>query len=274
MKDDHKRTFQDLLKEHHVDELLEGETVEEIPLDAVVPNPFQPRRVFKPETIDELAMSIKEHGVFQPILVKKVHEGYMIVSGERRFRATKKVGLKTIPAIVRQYDASKVAEIALAENLQRENLTPIEEAEAYQAVMRRLGLNQNQIAQKIGKSRSHVTNILGLLNLPMAVQDMLLDGRLDMGHARALSKLSDPKRTVDLAKKTIEKSLSVRQVEELTSTEQKTRTIIQKKTHPHIKEEQYLSLVLGVPVTIDHSKITINYKNVDLDEMIERIKGK
>ncbi|MCF7931819.1 MAG: ParB/RepB/Spo0J family partition protein [Acholeplasmataceae bacterium] len=274
MKDDHKRTFQDLLKEHHVDELLEGETVDEIPLDAIVPNPFQPRRVFKPETIDELAMSIKEHGVFQPILVKKVHEGYMIVSGERRFRATKKVGLKTIPAIVRQYDAAKVAEIALAENLQRENLTPIEEAEAYQAVMRRLGLNQNQIAQKIGKSRSHVTNILGLLNLPMAVQDMLLDGRLDMGHARALSKLSDPKRTVDLAKKTIEKSLSVRQVEELTSTEQKTRTIIQKKTHPHIKEEQYLSLVLGVPVTIDHSKITINYKNVDLDEMIERIKGK
>lgn len=274
MKDEHKRTFSDLLREHHVDEILEGESVEEIRLDMIVPNPFQPRRIFKAESIDELAQSIKEHGVFQPILVKKIHTGYMIIAGERRLRAARKINLQTIPAIVRQYDAAKVAEIALAENLQRENLTPIEEAEAYHAVMERLGLNQNQIALKIGKSRSHVTNILGLLNLPPAVQDMLLDGRLDMGHARALSKLSDPKRIIDLAENTINKNLSVREVEQLTTTEPKKRTVRQRRIHPYAKEEQYLTLVLGTPVTIDQNRIIITIKDTGLDEMIERIKGK
>jgi ParB family transcriptional regulator, chromosome partitioning protein len=272
MKDERKRTLSDLLKEHHVDEMLEGETVQEIPLESIVANPFQPRRVFNQESIDELAQSIREHGVFQPILVKKVHTGHMIVSGERRFRAALQVGLGTIPAIVRQYDASKVAEIALAENLQRENLTPIEEAEAYRAVMSRLGLNQNMIALKVGKSRSHITNMLGLLQLPERVQAMLLDGRLAMGHARALSKLSDKKRIEALADKTVKGNLSVRQVEALTTGETKTHNLTRKEARPHESEEKYLALVLGVPVSIRKDKIVIDIKNAKLEDVIERIK--
>jgi ParB family chromosome partitioning protein len=154
------RTLTDLLHEHHVDDVLEGETIEEIRLDEIKPNPFQPRRIFDEEKIDELAQSIKEHGVFQPIILKKVKTGYIIVSGERRYRAALKVGLSTIPSIIRQYEEAKVAEIALAENLQRENLTPIEEAEAYKIIMKSLKLTQVELAKKVGKSRSHVTNTL------------------------------------------------------------------------------------------------------------------
>ncbi|PKK93957.1 MAG: chromosome partitioning protein ParB, partial [Tenericutes bacterium HGW-Tenericutes-6] len=166
------RTFTDLLQEHHIDDVLEGEIIEEVSLRDIKPNPFQPRRIFDEEKINELAQSIKEHGVFQPIILKRVKNGFIIVSGERRFRASQIVGLKTIPSIIRQYEEAKVAEIALAENLQRENLTPIEEAEAYKIVMSNLKLTQNELAEKVGKSRSHVTNTLGLLNLPEEVQNM------------------------------------------------------------------------------------------------------
>src|SRR5690554_5932228 len=141
-QDKKPRTLTDLLQEHHVDEVLEGEVIDEILLSEIKPNPFQPRRIFDQEKIDELAQPIKEHGIFQPIIVKKLKDGHIIVSGERRYRAAQLVGLKTIPSIVRQYEEAKVAEIALAENLQRENLTPIEEAEAYKVVMNHLSLTQ------------------------------------------------------------------------------------------------------------------------------------
>ncbi|PKK92520.1 MAG: chromosome partitioning protein ParB, partial [Tenericutes bacterium HGW-Tenericutes-6] len=226
MKDEkNARTLTDLLQEHHVDDVLEGEVIDEIQLAQIKPNPFQPRRIFDEEKINELAQSIKEHGVFQPIILKKVRQGYIIVSGERRFRAASKVGLQTIPSIIRQYEESKVAEIALAENLQRENLTPIEEAEAYKVVMNNLKLTQAELAIKIGKSRSHVTNTLGLLNLPEQVQQMLLTNKISMGHARALSKLEDIQQIIKLANQIVEKQLSVRQIEELTKTEIKTNKI-------------------------------------------------
>ncbi|MBN2268371.1 MAG: ParB/RepB/Spo0J family partition protein [Acholeplasmataceae bacterium] len=272
MKDDLKaRTFTDLLAEHHVDDVLEGEVIEEISLLEIKPNPFQPRRIFDEEKIDELAQSIKQHGVFQPIILKKVKLGYIIVSGERRYRAAQKVGLDTIPAIIRQYEETKVAEIALAENLQRENLTPIEEAEAYKIVMQNLKLTQQELALKIGKSRSHVTNMLGLLNLPQEVQDMLLNGKISMGHARSLSKLEDENKILKIANQIISKQLSVRQVEEMAQLETKTNQIKRLKQSKYIEQEKIVTKKIGFKVKISDQKITIHCKENDLQKVIERL---
>jgi ParB family chromosome partitioning protein len=254
-QDKKPRTLADLLQEHHVDDVLEGEVIDEIPLSEIKANPFQPRRIFDQDKIDELAQSIREHGIFQPIIIKKIAKGYIIVSGERRYRAAQQVGLKTIPSIVRQYEESKVAEIALAENLQRENLTPIEEAEAYKVVMNHLRLTQTELAQKIGKSRSHVTNMLGLLNLPEDTQNLLLTNQISMGHARALSKLENRDQINKLANMIVRKQLSVRQVEELTKTEDKTNKIKRKPKTKYIKEEKYLSSYLNHKFKIDEKKI-------------------
>ncbi|MDX9744872.1 MAG: ParB/RepB/Spo0J family partition protein [Arcobacteraceae bacterium] len=272
MKNESKpRTLSDLLQEHHVDDVLEGEVINEILLQEIKPNPFQPRRIFDEDKINELAQSIQEHGVFQPIILKRVKQGYIIVSGERRFRAAKKVGLKTIPSIIRQYEESKVAEIALAENLQRENLTPIEEAEAYKIVMGTLKLTQSDLAIKIGKSRSHVTNMLGLLNLPHEVQHMLLTNQISMGHARALSKLEDTKKVINIAKAIIDKQLSVRQVEDMTKVEEKTNKIIRTVEKKYVNEEKQLANILGHKIRIDDKKIVIYIKDDNPSDIIERL---
>jgi ParB family transcriptional regulator, chromosome partitioning protein len=275
MKEDKKpRTLTDLLKEHHVDDVLDGEVIDEIALAEIKPNPFQPRRIFDQEKIDELAQSIREHGVFQPIIIKKQKDGFIIVSGERRYRAAQIVGLKTIPSIIRQYEASKVAEIALAENLQRENLTPIEEAEAYKVVMNHLSLTQAELAHKIGKSRSHVTNMLGLLNLPPETQNMLLTSQISMGHARALSKLENSEQINKLAKIIVAKQLSVRQVEELTQTEDKTNKIRRTPRTRYVSEEKKLTTYLKHKVKIDDKKITIYYEENELKAMMDRLLNK
>lgn len=272
MKDDLKaRTFTDLLAEHHVDDVLEGEIIEEILLSEIKPNPFQPRRIFDEEKIDELAQSIKQHGVFQPIILKRVKQGFIIVSGERRYRAAQKVGLVTIPAIIRQYEEAKVAEIALAENLQRENLTPIEEAEAYKIVMQNLKLTQQELAAKVGKSRSHVTNMLGLLNLPQEVQDMLLTGKISMGHARSLSKLEDESKILKIANQIISKQLSVRQVEEMTKMEIKTNQIVRIKQSKYIEQEINITKTIGYKVKISNQKVVIYCKEEEIDKVIERL---
>lgn len=272
MSEDKKaRTFTDLLQEHHIDDVLEGEVIEEIVLFDIKPNPFQPRRIFDEDKINELAQSIKEHGVFQPIILKKVKQGYIIVSGERRYRAALKVGLKTIPSIIRQYEEAKVAEIALAENLQRENLTPIEEAEAYKIVMKSLNLTQAELAEKVGKSRSHVTNTLGLLNLPQEVQQLLLTNAISMGHARALSKLENQAQIIKLAHRIIAHQLSVRQIEELTQEEVKTNKIERKKNTKYSVEEKKLTQELGYKVKIDDKKIVIYLKDQLPDKIIERL---
>ena len=270
-QDKKPRTLTDLLQEHHVDDVLEGEVIDEIALTDIKPNPFQPRRIFDQEKIDELAQSIREHGIFQPIIIKKMQSGYIIVSGERRYRAAHLVGLKTIPSIIRQYEESKVAEIALAENLQRENLTPIEEAEAYKVVMNHLDLTQTELASKIGKSRSHVTNMLGLLNLPEETQDMLLTNKISMGHARALSKLENPNQINKLAHMIVKKQLSVRQVEEITKTEDKTNKIQRKPKIKFLKEEKVLTSYLNRKVKIDEKKITIYYDENELNEILNRL---
>lgn len=272
MKDDKKpRTFNDLLHEHKVDDILEGEIIEDIKLIDIKPNPFQPRRVFDEEKISELAESIKEYGIFQPIILKKVKTGYVLVSGERRYRAAQIVGLKTIPSIVRQYEESKVAEIALAENLQRENLTPIEEAEAYKMIINNLQITQNELARKIGKSRSHITNTLGLLNLPLEVQSYLLLNQISMGHARVLSKLENTNKVIKLAKMIIDKNLSVRQIEEIAAKEERTKKIHRLNQRKYKEQETILNLQFNHKVKIDDKKVVIYALDNDVMDIVERL---
>jgi ParB family chromosome partitioning protein len=265
------RGLKDLLKEETVDQIQEGEQVKEISIHLISPNPFQPRRNFDQEKLDELASSIAEHGVFQPIILKEIPNGYMIVSGERRYRAAKQNGLETIPAIVRNYDQSEVAELSLVENLQREDLNPIEEAEAYQHIMRSMELTQKQLAEKIGKSRSYVTNVLGLLNLPEEVKDMVNNNGLSMGHARVLSKLDDPKRIKELAIRIVSQNLSVRQIEALSQTEGKTnKQAREPKPYIFTQYEKELKDHLGYKTVVTDKKVTIKVKNEEeLEELLK-----
>ena len=271
------RGLKDLLNENSfdVDQIQEGEVIVNIPLDEIKPNPFQPRTIFNQEKIDDLAQSIKEYGVLQPIILKAVSDGYIIVSGERRYRASKQVGLETIPAIVRQYDPSRVAEIALLENLQREDLTPIEEAIAYKNIIEQIGYTQKDLADRIGKSRSYVTNVLGLLNLPENIQKMILDGDISMGHARVLSKLKNKKRIQYLASLIITKGLSVRQIEELGKQEKKVKQIKTTEKNPQLKKyEKSLEKRYGYQVSIKNNRVTFKCDDEErIKELISKLMG-
>ena len=164
--------------EKQVYETTDKEEIIEVNISELRPNPYQPRKVFDKEALADLALSIKEHGVFQPIIIKKSIKGYEIIAGERRVRASKLAGLDKVPAIIRNLNDEQMMEIALLENLQRENLSAIEEAKAYKSMIDNLHLTQEQLSAKVGKSRSHVTNILGLLRLPNEVQDMVVAKKL------------------------------------------------------------------------------------------------
>ena len=194
--------------------------IQDIPINEIRPNPYQPRKSFNEEALRELSESIKNHGVFQPIIVKKGIRGYDLIAGERRLRASKMAGLDKIPAIVKDFSDDEMREIALLENIQRENLTAIELAWAYKGIIDNLDIRQEDLALRIGKSRSHITNTLGLLNLPEEVQKMILNGELSMGHARVLSKMEDESKITDLAKKIINEGLSVHEIEEISKDEE------------------------------------------------------
>ena len=165
---------------------VERQEQSKIPVDEIRPNPYQPRKVFNDEALKELSSSIKQHGVFSPILVKKSIQGYDLIAGERRLRASKLAGLKDIPAIIVDFDDQEMMEIALLENIQREDLNVIEEAKAYEKLIQRLGYTQEQLAHRVGKSREHITNLLRLLKLPEDVQEYVVSKQLSMGHVRAL----------------------------------------------------------------------------------------
>lgn len=267
------RGLKDLIEEHNIDKVLDGEVILEIKLDEIKPNPNQPRKVFDPAKINELANSIKEHGVFQPIIVKKEKEGYIIVSGERRYRASKDVGLLKIPAVVRNYSDEKIAEISLVENLQREDLTAIEEAKAYESILNQLKITQSELASKIGKSRSHITNMLGILRLPKIVQDMLLEKKLTMGHARTLSKLKNEDKIIELANKIIEQNLNVRDIEELTDKEDKSVLVKRGKRNTEFKEEkQILTKYYGTKVQIKNDRIVFKIEDKSsLKQIVEQL---
>ena len=268
------RGLKELLDDNYVDidDIKDGEAILNIELDKIKPNPYQPRKVFDEEKIDELAASISENGVFQPIIVRQFDDQYIIVAGERRFRACQKLKIKTIPAIVRTYDESKVAEIALIENLQRENLTAMEEAIAYQTIMRELGLTQAELAKKIGKSRSYITNVVGLLSLPEEVANLVSEGKITSGHARPLSKLKDEKRIIEIANEIVLKNLNVRDVEEITKNEKKTKTI-KVSSNKFVRTQNKLENYLGCKVKVSEDKITITFPKEKRNEIVKKISG-
>ena len=256
--------------ESNILESAEESDIKEIPLSEIRSNPYQPRKKFDEEALNELAESIKHYGVFQPVIVKKSIKGYDLIAGERRVKASRLAGLEKIPAIVKDLSDELMREIALLENLQRENLTAIELAWAYKGIIDSLHITQDELANKIGKSRSSITNILGLLNLPTSVQNMVLDGKLSMGHARELSKFSDSDKIKEYAKKIVDDGLSVRDIEDLSkNSEIKKKNPIKKDiTYNNIERE--LSEQLGTKVKINGKKIEISFVNMnDLDRLLE-----
>ncbi|UHA75373.1 ParB/RepB/Spo0J family partition protein [Paenibacillus sp. 481] len=192
----------------------DDDKIVEVQLTQLRPNPYQPRKHFDEQSIQELAESIKQHGIIQPIVVRSVLKGYEIIAGERRYRASQLLGLATIPAVVRAFSDQQVMEIALIENLQRENLNAIELALAYQSLMDQFSLTQEELSVKVGKSRSHIANFVRLLQLPEEVKALVSRGTLSMGHARAIVGVKDTETIKMLAKTSIDQGWSVRQLEE------------------------------------------------------------
>ena len=276
------RGLEDLFNSENIDystveqkiyESATNEEIVEISLNELRPNPYQPRKIFDEEALNELASSIKEHGVFQPIIVKKSIKGYDIIAGERRFRASKMAGLDKIPAIVREFTDEQMMEIALLENLQRENLSAIEEATAYKSMIEHLNLTQDELAKRVGKSRSHVTNIIGLLRLPKVVQDMISDNRITMGHARALSKLNDDDEIIELANKIVDDKLVVRDIENITGNDNVAKRVKVNRT-PAVSQYKYVEDILrdkfDAKVSVKSKKIEIAYNGAaDLNRILE-----
>ena len=249
-----------------------------VPIEKITPNPNQPRRSFAPEQLEELTASIREKGVIQPLILRPSRDApdmYEIVAGERRWRAAQAAKLHDVPALIRDYDDTEVLEIAIIENIQRADLNPLEEAMGYRQLMDRFGHTQERIAEALGKSRSHIANLLRLLSLPEDVKAMISDGRISSGHARALITAENPS---ELAHKVEKKGLSVRETERLVRTlaDQPAR----KPRPPSAKDadtralEQDLSAALGMKARIDHSgqtgtgKVVVEYASLeDLDEL-------
>lgn len=261
--------------EKQIYETASNEEIIELNIDELRPNPYQPRKFFKDEALTELAESIKEHGVFQPIIVKKSIKGYEIIAGERRVRASKLAGLKKIPAIIRAFTDEQMMEIALLENLQRENLSAIEEATAYHSMIESLHLTQEELAKKVGKSRSHITNMLGLLRLPREVQDMVVKEEITMGHARVLSKLEDKEKILEMAEKVVNEKLPVRDLEQLTEGNDFARKVkINRRSREENKDYRYVEDLLrdklDTKVKIKEKKIEITFTSVaDLNRILE-----
>ena len=255
--------------------IVENATKDEIinvKLSELRSNPYQPRKVFDEDALEELAISIKENGVFQPIIVKKSIRGYEIIAGERRVKASIKAGLETIPAIVRDFTDEEMQQIALLENIQRENLNAIEEANAYKAMIDALGITQEELSKKLGKSRSHVTNMIGLLRLSEYVQDLVMHGQISMGHARVLSKLTDQNKIEELARRIVKEDLSVRTLESLVYDNEEKPKDKEHKAFDHKYDylEETLKEKFGTKVSIDNHKVQISFSNdADLARLLD-----
>lgn len=259
--------------EEKVYEKTSKEEVIQINLDELRSNPYQPRKTFDEKSLEELAQSIKENGIIQPIIVKKSIKGYEIIAGERRVKASKIAGLDKIPAIIRNLTDEEMMQIALLENLQRENLNIIEEANAYKNLLISLEITQEELAKKLGKSRSHITNVLGILELPKIVKDMIVENKISMGHARVLSKLEDEEKIIYLTEKIIKDEISVRELENLAKEESYTR---KKKQKVKINNNEYkylekeLEEKLNTKIKVSNKKIEIYFSsNEDLNRILE-----
>ncbi len=263
----------DTIEEKIIDATPKEEIIE-MDISELRANPYQPRKVFDGEKLEELANSIREHGVFQPIIIKKsAIKGYEIIAGERRVKAATMAGLTTIPAIVRDFTDEQMMEIALLENLQRENLNAIEEAMAYRSLINSLALTQEALATKLGKSRVHVTNMLGLLNLPEEVKDMIVEGKISMSHARVLSKIENKADIITLANKVINENLNVRELEQLAQSGQIEKVHKLRKREKNTEYSYVENLMcdkLGTRVKINKNKINISFSNInDLNRILE-----
>ena len=248
----------------------------EIPLNEIRSNPYQPRTTFDKEALEELATSIKEHGVVEPVIVKKSIKGYELVAGERRTKASSLAGKETIPAIIKDFSDLEMMEIALIENIQRENLNPIEEAQAFANIIKETNLTQEEIATKFGKSRSYVTNLLGLLNLPSEVQKKVEEKKLSMSHARVLSKITDTDKVKQLADKIIKENLNVRDIEKLTNNETIPKRVnIKRNNNNDIKYGIYENILrekIGTKVKVTNKKVEIPFDSLkDLERILEII---
>lgn len=259
-----------------------GRAVQSIDLTLISPHPEQPRRHFDQAALDELADSISRRGVIQPIIVRPLGRGYQIIAGERRWRAAQRAQLHRIPAIVRDFSDSETLEIALIENIQREDLNPIEEAEAYRKLIAEFGHSQEALGRLVGKSRSHIANLMRLLDLPAGVRRMVMEGEISMGHARAL--IGAPE-CETLARSVVEKGLSVRETEKLASRAKPGRPngkaaarSVRSDDADLTSLEQHLADLLGLHVQINHKggagTLTLSYSNLDqLDMICLRLSG-
>lgn len=271
------RGIEALFEENDFNEINDNETVQDVKLSLIRPNPYQPRRMFDQKALRELASSIQESGVFQPIILRQPDpklKRYELIAGERRFRASKLAKQTTIPAIIRTMSDEKMMEVAVLENLQREDLTPLEEAQAYQTLMDKLSLTQAQVAERLGKSRPYIANYLRLLGLPNEIKELVSAGKLSMGQARTLLGLKDRKQLVKLAKQAVEKNLTVRQLEELVAqmngTAEKKRAKRRQRKPAYVREaESQLQSKFGTKVAVAPSrkknagKIEIPYTSAD-----------
>jgi ParB family chromosome partitioning protein len=261
-------------------ELDRVRTAKAVPIEHLHPNPFQPRHVFEPEGLKALAESIAENGVLQPVLVRRDAERpneYQIVAGERRWRAAQMAQLYEVPVVIRELSDGQALEVAIVENVQRQDLNPVEEGEGYERLMKDFGHTQEEVARLIGKSRSHVANTLRLLGLPAKVKEMISDGRLSAGHARTLLSSSDP---AGLAEEILSKGLNVRQAEALAQSgkprKSRARAGSAVKDPDTVHLEESLSESLGLKVSIDgkgeRGKVTIHYRSLEqLDSLLAKL---
>ncbi len=289
------RGLDSLIRNTAVEENDDNEKVKSLELNVIVANQFQPRKEFDDEALEELMQSIKQYGVLQPVLVRKTISGYELIAGERRLRASKRAGLKFIPAIVREYSDSEMTEIALIENLQREDLTAIEEASAYEKLLTTFGLTQEELAQKVGRSRSHIANFIRMLTLPKIIQDYVSRETISMGQARPLITLDNENLQIEAAEYIIAEDLSARASEELVkkllmnpdflsdqqrsideAEENETENTPEHREVFLAEAEDRLKLMLGTQVKIKQgkkkSRIEIDfYSQDDLDRIIETL---
>lgn len=246
----------------------------ELPVSEIRANPYQPRKVFDDEKLKELASSIKEHGVFTPILVRKSVHGYELIAGERRLRASKIAGKESIPAILVEFNDEQMMEIALLENIQREDLNIMEEAAAYSKLMERMGYTQERLAERVGKSRVHIANTIRLLKLPASVQQLVAENKLSQGHVRPLITLEDEGLAYDIAMRIVDEGLSVRAVEKIVRDAKEPKPAKKEKVKDHnlIYVEDIMQKKLQTKVKVEGKSITISYQDTkDLNRILELI---